>query len=538
MLSPVFTEYQGKRLIFFSSPHSDNGCLSNWYESPFSMGTHNFDSAEQAFLYLKALSSGDEATALRVFAMDEPRYFARLNKQIRPFDARRWAEQRESSMRRIVREKFTQSEELTEFLLATGDATIVNCSRNPLWSCGLQMTQVERLDRERWLGQNLLGTMLMELREELRPAEPEPAAPTAESEPVTKAATVAAAAPAAEPEPAAEAAPDAAAESKQIAAPLPEVTPEDDSSDSTAPSTSTDEPSASAAATDDANHTAPAEQLSPDATSSLSVAPPAPQGDGPQQGEASQGQESPSDTGEPATAQPNAARGESIPSADTQTEAAEAPVDVEETQLIPNPNSADETTVIPSAARVGRVPEATPAPQPNPAPDAADPLVARYAQGDYPTADELADGSILKHLIVSFTQENSAAVRQALMQCLRDSVVAVTATKVDPLVASTAPVRDDGLSDPLIMDNGSTYRPSILENDAGQRWFPTFSSVTEISSELSGQASVIMLPMSQCVELARTHGGLAGIVVNVFSENLILPGRTCDYIAGLPSHLS
>lgn len=139
--------------------------------------------------------------------------------------------------------------------------------------------------------------------------------------------------------------------------------------------------------------------------------------------------------------------------------------------------------------------------------------------------------------MTSFTRQDSPAVRQALMQCLRDSVVAVTAVKVDPVIAATAPVRDDGMADPLIMDNGSTYRPSILENDAGQRWFPAFSSTSEISDQIGGQTSVIMLPMSKCFDLARTHGGLSGIVVNVFTDNLILPGRTCDYIADLPSHI-
>lgn len=533
MLSPVFTEYQGKRFVFFSSPHSDNGCLSNWYESRFSLDAHEFESAEQAFLYLKALSSHDEATALRVFAMNEPHYFARLNKQIRPFDARRWAERREAAMRQIVHEKFVQSQELQDFLLATGDALIVNCSKNPLWSCGLQMAQVERLDVTRWMGQNLLGQILMDLRQELRPPEPEEE-PEPDDTPATDEETAKNEASSgdegdrpdegATEEPSPDTTPNTA-EPEDAPQEPPSVTPDDDTSEK--PAVEASEASAGQTDQTSAEH-APADE-NPAASAPGTEA------------------EADETVLMPRPSEPGAAA-ETIVMPDAQRTELMSTVDVEHGEEATDQSQAEDTEGSAAKEERGEAGEASAADATSPVPQMTVPLpvvggkgeasvVARYQEGDYPTADELADGSLLKGLMTSFTRQDSPAVRQALMQCLRDSVVAVTAVKVDPVIAATAPVRDDGMTDPLIMDNGSTYRPSILENDAGQRWFPAFSSTSEISDQISGQTSVIMLPMSKCVDLARTHGGLSGIVVNVFTDNLILPGRTCDYIADLPSHI-
>lgn len=492
MSSPVFTEYQGRRFVCFSSPHADNGELSNWHETRFSLDSRTFDTSEQAFLYLKAMTSGDEATALRVFAMSDPTYFARLSKQIRPFDARSWAGRRESVMRQCVREKFSQDEKAKSLLLATGDATIVCCSRNPLWGCGFEITQTERLEPSKWPGQNLLGTILMDTRAALRPPATEPA-PQTEAKPETEPegtddADDAPSAALTQPMPALDGATQlmpAASPEDGAEAPEPEVSPSE-------PSGNSDTPDAS---------DAPEEPKMRDEGNARSEGSPE---------EESAGAEEPGSTSELPPVDERSATTVTAPTAVEDQPSAGAP----------------EADGAPASPHVS----ASPAEE-----EPSDPIVSRYAQGHAPTTRELSDGSVLKHLMRTFTQNDSLEVRQALMQCLRDSTVTVPAQRVDPVVAAIAPVRDDGTTDPLVMDNGSTYRPSILENDSGERWFPTFSSPAEVDEQVARQVTLLQLPMAQCVEMARTRGGLSGIVVNVFSENLILPGRTCDYIAGLPA---
>ena len=61
-------------------------------------------------------------------------------------------------MRRAVYEKFTQNEEILHILLYTGDQEIVEATTNDYyWGCGQEGN-----------GKNMLGVILMEVREEIR----------------------------------------------------------------------------------------------------------------------------------------------------------------------------------------------------------------------------------------------------------------------------------------------------------------------------------------------------------------------------------
>ena len=65
-------------------------------------------------------------------------------------------------------EKFRQNPRLKEQLLATGDALLAECAFNDrIWAIGLTMQDVNRMNIEKWRGQNLLGFALMQVREKL-----------------------------------------------------------------------------------------------------------------------------------------------------------------------------------------------------------------------------------------------------------------------------------------------------------------------------------------------------------------------------------
>lgn len=566
MLSPVFTLYQDRRFVCFAGPHSDNGYLSNWYESPFSMDSHDFENSEQAFLYLKALRSGDEATAMRVFAMVDHAYFVRLSKQIRPFDARRWAGRREATMRQVVHEKFLQNADLCDALLATDDATIVSCTGNVLWSCGLALDQPHRLDPDAWVGQNLLGTILMDLREELRPPHLEPAvkveapkttktteAPAVQEDhaDVTPEATGPQAA-ADEPDKA----PDDAAPVPTVTAPDTEESPEPAvPTESEGPIPAADqggavaeEPAEDVRTPDTSadNHTdAPAAEDMTTAATDEAEDSPADDTTGPLPQElVAESDESDTPTG-PLPTVPSTVADEAQASLDDLDDLDEPEVAMDAAPQprdtpIRVPEIADATAVTSpitdAAGQEGTQDEAPASDEDTPTAsgdsDATDPIVRRYEDGRLPLPSELADGLVLKHLMGLFAQEGTTETRDALMQCLRDSMVVVPADEVDD---STTPGTDDATGGTLIIDSDKAYRPNILENARGDHWLPAFTSPDEVNPQVRDRATLLTLPLTQCIDVARSHGGLSGIVVNVFSENLILPGRTCDYIAKLPS---
>ena len=69
-----------------------------------------------------------------------------------------WDTRRIDVMRTAIRAKFTQHEDLKQLLLSTGNSILVEDSPHDyFWGCGKLKT-----------GKNMLGKLLMELREELR----------------------------------------------------------------------------------------------------------------------------------------------------------------------------------------------------------------------------------------------------------------------------------------------------------------------------------------------------------------------------------
>ncbi len=71
-----------------------------------------------------------------------------------------WSTNKFDRMRRVLRAKFTQHEDLRQLLLSTGDAKLIETATTD--------TAVNRLWGEvNGVGQNMLGVMLMELRGEL-----------------------------------------------------------------------------------------------------------------------------------------------------------------------------------------------------------------------------------------------------------------------------------------------------------------------------------------------------------------------------------
>jgi ribA/ribD-fused uncharacterized protein len=183
MEAPVFSQVGEVRLVVFGAPDGQNGCLSVWHRSPVDLHGRRFASVGQYLVHAKALTFGDEATAMRVFAMDNPAYLRNLSRQVTPFDAGRWAHARAGLAREALAAKFEQDEELAAFLRATGDATIAAClGEDDLWGTGVAADAPEAAMPLAWRGGNLLGRLLEEVRAELpEPPAAEAAAPVGDA---------------------------------------------------------------------------------------------------------------------------------------------------------------------------------------------------------------------------------------------------------------------------------------------------------------------------------------------------------------------
>ncbi len=152
-------------LTFFFTEASP---FSQWFPSAFRVGDHTFNCAEQYMMYGKAVLFGDADTAAKILAADHPRAHKALGRQVMGFDPGIWNREREGIVKAGNRAKFTQHPALLEQLLATRGTTLVEASPyDKIWGIGLAASDPRALDPAQWKGQNLLGKILTELRDEL-----------------------------------------------------------------------------------------------------------------------------------------------------------------------------------------------------------------------------------------------------------------------------------------------------------------------------------------------------------------------------------
>jgi hypothetical protein len=142
--------------------------FSQWYACKFTVGGNTFTCAEQYMMHGKALLFADTETAAKILAADHPRQHKALGRKVKPFDDATWKRERAAIVRAGNHAKFTQNAELLDQLLATKGTTLVEASPyDKIWGIGLAATDPRAKDPALWRGQNLLGKILTELRDQL-----------------------------------------------------------------------------------------------------------------------------------------------------------------------------------------------------------------------------------------------------------------------------------------------------------------------------------------------------------------------------------
>ena len=156
------------KIVCFHNPDEENGYLSNWYPSKFAVNGVAFSSMEQYMMYKKAECFGDKDTADKILATDDVAKIKKLGRLVANYNESRWNGVRQIIVFEGLIEKFSQNEDLKEQLKATGNSILAECAvRDKIWGIGLSMRDPDRLEIDKWKGQNLLGYALMTVRERL-----------------------------------------------------------------------------------------------------------------------------------------------------------------------------------------------------------------------------------------------------------------------------------------------------------------------------------------------------------------------------------
>lgn len=146
--------------INFYSTGDAYGCFSNFAAYPVRLAGEMWPTTEHYFQAQKFPSDPEHQTAIRTTA--SPMIAARMGRDRKKKLREDWESVKDSIMADALRAKFTQHAELRETLLATGESVLVEHTKNDsYWADGGDGS-----------GRNMLGILLMRLREELRETTP------------------------------------------------------------------------------------------------------------------------------------------------------------------------------------------------------------------------------------------------------------------------------------------------------------------------------------------------------------------------------
>lgn len=156
------------RIICFHNPNEENGYLSNWYLSHFTVDGRTFSSMEQFMMYRKAICFHDSDIAAQILETDDAARIKELGRLVSGYVDSVWSGIRQYVVYEGLLAKFSQNAELKEKLKGTGNAVLAECAvKDRIWGIGLSMKDPDRLEQTKWQGQNLLGYALMMVRDRL-----------------------------------------------------------------------------------------------------------------------------------------------------------------------------------------------------------------------------------------------------------------------------------------------------------------------------------------------------------------------------------
>ena len=157
------------KIICFHNPDEENGYLSNWYHSDFSVNGIDYSSMEQFMMYKKAVCFSDDVVAEEILKTDDVAKIKDWGRCVSGYNDNIWNGVRQIIVYEGLMAKFSQNPKLKEQLQATGNAVLAECAvRDCIWGIGLSMHDPKRLDLNQWRGQNLLGYTLMMVRDRLK----------------------------------------------------------------------------------------------------------------------------------------------------------------------------------------------------------------------------------------------------------------------------------------------------------------------------------------------------------------------------------
>nr|CAD2199406.1 unnamed protein product [Meloidogyne enterolobii] len=142
--------------------------FSNHFDCIFVVDGVTFHSSESYYMYYKALYSYNYEIAEQILSLKSAALVKKLGSNLPGHNTKKWRKICILVMSIANWYKYNQNPELRRILLSTRGILLVEASRSDqYWSCGLEMHSKDIVDKKKWRGLNVLGRILMSIRDRI-----------------------------------------------------------------------------------------------------------------------------------------------------------------------------------------------------------------------------------------------------------------------------------------------------------------------------------------------------------------------------------
>lgn len=146
-----------------------SSCFSKWWTSPFIVDKVKYNTAEHWMMAQKALLFDDRENYDKIIIAKSPAEAKALGRQVRNFDDMTWNNKRFEIVIKGSLEKFTQHNDIREFLLNTKERVLVEASPvDRIWGIGSTADSDKAENPKHRNGLNLHSFALMQIRDIIR----------------------------------------------------------------------------------------------------------------------------------------------------------------------------------------------------------------------------------------------------------------------------------------------------------------------------------------------------------------------------------
>ena len=147
--------------------------LSNFHHAPFTHHNFTYHCSEQFIQKQKAEMFKDKAAVKRIEQAPNGLACKLQGSKVSNFKKSQWDKKAKELCKPGIRQKFLENRNaLTTLLNVTKNKTIVKCTKDTVWGCGVALQDENCLIKTEWTKQGIMGEILEEIRNEfshLRP---------------------------------------------------------------------------------------------------------------------------------------------------------------------------------------------------------------------------------------------------------------------------------------------------------------------------------------------------------------------------------